>query len=333
MRWSIRHIFNFPREKLWGSGYAQFGFHDNQGNQYMLQWSEHWLGHLAPDDRFLWTAGSVDKGLSALHIAIDVVYPHYISNAPDNSLLLSSNGNNRIYKIYPAEKSAELFIDTGKLGLRDIGNCFYDTQGILWVHKIRGCKVWQFNEEGKPIRSLGDGTPGFQKEAVSFDEVRFNWIYDMRLGPDGNIYILDSKNFVVRMVDPFKERVATVIGTGQSGPAADDVDALETTLGSHPAEYFDGPWSLAIDEVGNIFIGDTYNHVVRMVRKANNRIHTIAGNAEIQHNERNHPQETDPLSRADVKSQSVSRSPGYETSGSPKNSLTIAGGWYPLRKL
>jgi hypothetical protein len=34
MQWNIKHIFNFPREKRWSLGYAQFGFHDNQGNQY-----------------------------------------------------------------------------------------------------------------------------------------------------------------------------------------------------------------------------------------------------------------------------------------------------------
>jgi hypothetical protein len=34
MEWRIKHIFNFPKDKLWGNGYAQFGFHDNTGNQY-----------------------------------------------------------------------------------------------------------------------------------------------------------------------------------------------------------------------------------------------------------------------------------------------------------
>ena len=231
MEWKIKHIFNFESDKLWGNGY-NFGFHDTKGNRYLLQWDEHWLGRLTQDDRFTWTAGSVNKGLSENHIDIDVKNPHYISEAPDGSLILSSNGNNRIFSIYPDKKSAEPFINTGELGFVDVGNCIYDCNNTLWVHEIRGYKVWQFDINGKSIRTLGNGTPGFQKEPVSFNEVSFNWIYDLRLGLDGNIYVLDSKNFTVRMIDNVNEAVTTVVGTGKSGYSGDGGDALNATLGS-----------------------------------------------------------------------------------------------------
>ena len=295
MKWKIKHIFNFATDKSWGNGYVHFGFHDEKGNQYMLQWDEHWLGHLTQDDRFTWTAGSVNKGLSETHITVDVIHPHYISAAPDESLILSSNGNNKIFKIYPEQKTAELFIDTEKVGFCDVGNCLYDFNGNIWVSEIRGCKVWQFDADGKPVRFLGDGIPGFQKESVSFDEVRFNWIYDLRLGSDGNIYILDSKNFAVRMIDMVNEVVTTLVGTGKPGYTGDGEDALKATLGGNKDVYFDGPLSLSLDEEGNIFIGDTQNHVMRMVDISTNIITTIAGRRDVQPHKRNDPQEKDPL--------------------------------------
>ncbi len=57
--------------------------------------------------------------------------PHYITELPNGSLLVSSNGTNEIFKIRSARKSVELFIDTGRVGLKDIGNCVYDEQGSI----------------------------------------------------------------------------------------------------------------------------------------------------------------------------------------------------------
>jgi hypothetical protein len=263
----------------------------------MLQWDEHWLGHLTSDDRFEWTAGTVNKGFSKNHIDIDIKNPHYICDLPDGTLLLSSNGNSKIYKINPEKRTAEIFIDTEQSGIKeyDLGNCVYDFMGHIWVNDIRGCRVWQFDMNGRFIRCLGDGTPGFQKESTSFDKVRFNWIYDLRLGPDGNMYVLDSKNFAVRMIDINNELVTTVVGTGEPGYSGDGGEPLKATLGSNKDEYFDGPFSLSLDEEGNIFIGDTQNHVLRMVEKSTNVISTIAGKKDAQPHKRNDPQEKNPL--------------------------------------
>ncbi len=297
MNWRIKHIFNFELEKLWGNGFFQFGFHGKNGEQYFIDWNKHWLGRLIPDDRFVWTAGSVDKGLSDTHISIDVEHPVYISESPDSSLLVSSGGNSKLYKIYPETSSAELFVDTLELGIKEdnLGNCIYDLDGNIWVNDIRGCRVWKFSQDGQILLILGDGTPGFQKEQASFDEVQFNWIYDLRLGPDGNIYVLDSKNFAVRKIDISKEVVTTVVGTGEPGYSGDGGDALEATLGGNPEEYFDGPLSLSLDEEGNIFIGDTHNHVLRIVERSTNVISTMAGRKDSQPHVRNNPQEKDPL--------------------------------------
>lgn len=124
-----------------------------------------------------------------------------MTNSPDGSHLVSSGGTNKIYKIFPENKTTELFIDTGKLGLKNLGNCECDLEGNIWVNDFTGCKIWQFDPDGKPKLIIGNGIPGFQKESVPFEKAQFNWAYDLRLGPDGNIYVLDSKNFAVRMID------------------------------------------------------------------------------------------------------------------------------------
>ncbi len=298
MQWKIKRIFNFTSEKAWGDGYCHGGFHDKLplGRVYFQEYFKHWIGVFGPDDKFLWTAGLINPNVSKTHIPVNLKNPHYITTSPDDgATLVSSGGTNKIYKVFPEKRSAILFIDTEKMGLKNIGNCEYDLDGNIWVNEITGCRVWQFDSKGNKKLVLGDGKPGFQKQATPFDKVRFNWVYDLRLGPDGNIYVLDSKNFAVRMIDLQDEMVTLRVGTGRPGYSGDGGDALKATLGSNPREHFDGPYALSLDEDGNVYIGDTQNHVLRMVQKRTNIISTIAGKHQIKLHERNDPRETDPL--------------------------------------
>ena len=200
-----------------------------------------------------------------------------------------------MYRIRPDEQHVELVIDGDRWGMKDMGNGEYDGGGNIWINEITGCKIWQFDARGQPMNTLGTGRPGFQSEETAFPEVQFSWVYDLRQGPEGNIYVLDSRNYAVRMIDIYSESVKRVAGTGAAGYSGDGENALAATFGSDPAAHFDGPWSLALDEVGNIYVGDTQNHVVRMVDKASQRITTIAGKHPLDVSLPNDPDEKDPL--------------------------------------
>ncbi|NHJ85742.1 MAG: hypothetical protein FK734_09790 [Asgard group archaeon] len=296
MQWKIKRIFNFGNDNYWQDGYTQFGFHDFKGNNYVLQNEKHWLGQLTKQNEFLWTAGSFDPKLSLKHLHFDLKNPVYVSLSPiDDSLIVSSSGNKSIYKILIDEEKVELLIDANKFGLTDIGNCVCDKEGNIWINEITGCRLWQFDMNGKMKIVLGDGKPGFQRNSVSFATAKFNWIFDIRLGLDDNLYVLDSRNYVVRVLDFNENTVDTIVGTGQSGYSGDGGPAVEATLGSNANEKFDGPWSLSLDEEGNIFIGDTQNHVVRMVDGKSGNISTIAGNLNSIPSKRNSPKETNVL--------------------------------------
>jgi hypothetical protein len=130
---------------------------------------------------------------------------------------------------------------------------------------------------------------------VSFDAARFSWVYDLRLGPDGSVYVLDSKNFALRVIEPKSRRVRLLAGTGTSGYSGDGADARTATFGSDPAAIFDGPISLSLDEAGNAYVGDRFNHVVRMIERDSDIISTIAGRPEADAETGTAPAERDPL--------------------------------------
>jgi hypothetical protein len=145
------------------------------------------------------------------------------------------------------------------------------------------------------VETLGNGVAGFQREAVSFDDVSFSWIYDLRRGPDGSIYVLDSRNFAVRVIDVASRSVWTLAGNGTPGYAGDGSDAESATFGSDPTAPFDGPISLSLDEAGNAYVGDRFNHVVRMIEWDSGIIRTIAGRADAAVGSVNDLSERDPL--------------------------------------
>ena len=84
----------------------------------------------------------------------------------------------------------------------------------------------------------------------------------------GNIYISDSLNDVIRVVNVDTNIITTVAGTtvGSSGDG-----------GLATAAKLSGPRGVAIDAAGNIYIADAGNGVIRVVTKSTGIITTVAG--------------------------------------------------------
>jgi hypothetical protein len=293
--WKIERIISFGSNELIKDGFVHFGFHDKLGKQYALEHRKHFLGLVGAGDKLEWTVASETVFAGVPNITAKLKFPIYVDTLPDGTLIVSNFGSSRIYRIDISRMKARLFVDGSALGMKNAGNCVVDDEGYVWVNEVEGCRIWRFDSTGKPALSLGDGNPGFQSDPADFDQVRFNWIYDIRKGPDGSIYVLDSKNFAVRMMDVKNRSVVTLAGTGKGGYDGDGGNARLATFGSDPNEHFDGPISLSVDENSNIYVGDRYNHVVRMIDRETGIIRTIAGDHKRFVEQSNDSTETNPL--------------------------------------
>ncbi len=295
--WKVDRIvhFDFDSGPVVKNGFVHFGFHDMNSRLYALEHQKHFLGPVGENDRLEWTLSPNKVFDGVPNIRADISFPMYIDTMLDGTLMVSCFGNSQLYRVDSARMEAKLFVDGRSLGMKHAGNCVVDNEGYVWVNEVEGCKIWRFDQKGEPTLVLGNGTPGFQRDEAGFDAVRFSWIYDIRKGPDGNIYVLDSKNFVVRMIDIAKGCVRTLAGNGTAGYHGDGGSARLATFGSDPTARFDGPISMSLDEDGNIFVGDRYNHVVRMIDRETGLIDTIAGKPTADEDSPNDPDETDPM--------------------------------------
>jgi hypothetical protein len=291
----VERIVHFEPSDFLIGGSAHFGFHDRTGRLLAIEHQRHFVGVVGSEpDRPEWTmaAHTVFEGVP--NVFAELEFPMYADVLGDGALVVSCFGNACLYRVDEERMQAELLVDGRDLGLADMGNCVVDEEGFVWVNEVRGCRIWRFSPSGLPVLTLGDGSPGFQRETATFDAVKFSWVYDLRRGPERTIYVLDSGNFAVRVVDVDAGTVSTLAGTGFPGYTGDGGDAQAATFGSDPDARFDGPISLSLDESGNVFVGDRQNHVVRMIERETRTITTIAGDLDGPDN-RNDVTERDPL--------------------------------------
>lgn len=308
MRWTVERIVHFAADEFVRDGLAHFGFHDPHGHFYPIAHQRHIVGSVHGGG-LEWTLASHPFAPDVPNITADLDFPMFVDTLPDGALVVSNFGNARLYRVDPAAMSAELLVDGHSLGMADMGNVVVDGRGDLWVNEVTGCRVWRLGPRGQVIDALGDGHPGFQAGTVDFAAARFSWIYDLRRGPRGELYVLDSRNFAVRRIDPDRREVTTVAGTGHPGYTGDGAPARTATFGSDPTARFDGPISLSVDDAGNLYVGDRHNHVVRMVTARTGVISTIAGRPDADPDRANDDAETDPmrLNLPQISSMDVSR--------------------------
>ena len=87
---------------------------------------------------------------------------------------------------------------------------------------------------------------------------------------DGNLWIADRDNHRIRFVEILSGIITTVAGIGQAGFGGDGGPASSATLNR--------PEGVALDSLGNVYITDTGNHRIRVIRGGREGIiETVAG--------------------------------------------------------
>src|ERR1700682_1050607 len=109
---------------------------------------------------------------------------------------------------------------------------------------------------------IGNGSPGFSDTQVSNP-------YGLVVGPDGALYFCDLDNQRIRRLDLATTRLTTVAGNGERGYRGDGGPAVAAALNM--------PHELRFDRLGNLFIAERDNHVIRKVDRATGIISTVAG--------------------------------------------------------
>jgi hypothetical protein len=115
----------------------------------------------------------------------------------------------------------------------------------------------------------GDGAWIYQKDGVAGTAASIFLPMGVVTDSAGNLFLSDSNNNRVRMVNAQSGLISTIGGTGVAGYSGDGGVATSAMINM--------PSGMTIDGAGDIYFADTSNHIIRRIDAVTNVITTVAG--------------------------------------------------------
>jgi len=137
---------------------------------------------------------------------------------------------------------------------RPFGICI-DPAGNLYLADAYNHCIRKIGIDGQVSTYAGTGSSGYLDGPA--DEARFNQPINVFMDDDGNLYVSDFINQRIRKISSDMQ-VTTIAGTGVSGYNDGPADEAQ----------FNYPRGICVDDAGNIYIGDSWNHRVRKITPA-----------------------------------------------------------------
>ncbi|MCH9807782.1 MAG: hypothetical protein K0U74_08630 [Alphaproteobacteria bacterium] len=218
---------------------------------------------------------------------ITLFHPGGMIKDPDGNIFIADRGESRngrpfqgslIWRIDP-EGNAAIIAGTGEkkklpgniraldADLRSVERMQFDDQGRLIFIDHKYGIICRLEADGRLTRIAGTGRRGYSGDGGPALKATFNKPYDIARDDDGNLFVADAENHVIRRITP-DGKIDTYAGVGTPGYSGDGGPARNAQLNK--------PYNIAFDTEGRLLIGDSENHVVRRVDKAG-VISTIAG--------------------------------------------------------
>jgi hypothetical protein len=131
----------------------------------------------------------------------------------------------------------------------------------------------------------GIGTPGFSGDAGLATDAQLEEPTGVVVDKTGNLYIADRFNHRIRKLISTTGVITTVAGSGPTGGNG----GFSGDGGLATNAQLDGPTDVTLDEMGNLYIADSYNSRIRKVIIATQVITTVAGDGSAAYGGDNEP--------------------------------------------
>ena len=258
--------FNLPHELRFGP---------KRGNLFVVDMQNHAVRKIDVKTGVITTvAGTGQPGYSGDGGPADkaqLKQPHSIQFSPDGKhLYICDIGNHVIRRVDMKTKRIETFAGTGKAGdtpdgsplrgtpLRGPRSLDFDRKGDLWLCTREGNQVFRFDMKAGVIRHVvGSGKKGFSTESQPAKQAALNGPKGVAVDSKGDAWIVDTESHSIRVYRTATDTLELAVGTGKKhdGP---DGDPLKCGLAR--------PHGIWVDADGSVFVGDSENHRVRVLR-------------------------------------------------------------------
>lgn len=207
-------------------------------------------------------------------------------HAVGNHLFVADTGNDQLVMLEDIGKTGNakrvrIVCGTGEAGaggdggpamrasLNKPGGVASDKHGNLYINDIANNVVRRISTDGIIETFAGSGRFGFSGDGGGAAGASFQEIYGICVDSRAEVlYIADYLNNRIRAADLCTGKIRTAAGGG-SGGRGDGGDALCAVLNR--------PSAVCTDASGNLYIAESGSHSVRIVRRRDRRIFTLAG--------------------------------------------------------
>lgn len=240
---------------------------DSKGNVFLADYANHSIRKIQLDGSILTFAGTNSGGWEdGLGDKARFNLPFALAIDKEDNLYVSDHRNNRIRKITP-EGVVSTIAGSGEAGFLD-GSALVakfngptgiavDDQGNVYVSEYYNNTIRRVGADGMVSTIAGDGSRGHADGEALL--AKFNQPYDVAVDANGNVYVADYSNHMIRFIDVSSMNVTTIGGDGVAG--------LLNGLGS--GSRFRFPSGLIVGKNGDLFVVDRSNHVIRRMTKVN----------------------------------------------------------------
>ncbi len=265
---------------------------DNAGNIYVADTKNNRVRKVDANGMVTTVAGSGraefgGDGGPAVEASLNFPRSVYVDGA--GNIFIADNFNHRIRKVdtegiittVAGNGGAGLGSDGGlavDTSLLDPEGVFVDSEGNIFIAEPRAHVVRKVGLDGIIRAFAGSGNSGVAGNISGNGGLAVNadlgFPISVHGDSSGNIYIADQTGHVIRKVNE-GGIISTVAGTGNGGGIVGEGFGGDGGLAKDA--FLALPSGVFADESGNVFIGDSQNHRIRVVG-GNGVINTIAGN-------------------------------------------------------
>ncbi|WP_117614373.1 SMP-30/gluconolactonase/LRE family protein [Chryseobacterium sp. PMSZPI] len=231
---------------------------DPSGNLYVADESNHRIRKITPQGQVTTLAGSTKGYADGVGTAAQFNNPNGLAIDPSGNLYVADTYNHRIRKITPEGQVTTLAGSTQDyadgIGIaakfnKPFGMCI-DTLGNLFVIDGANYLIRKITPQGQ-VTTLAGSTKGYADGLGT--TAKFDSTTGLAIDTSGNLYLADDNNNRIRKITP-QGQVSTLTGSTQG--YAD---------GQGTAAQFFSPSGVSVDNLGNIYVTDTYNNRIRKI--------------------------------------------------------------------
>jgi len=141
-----------------------------------------------------------------------------------------------------------------------------DASGDVFIADTFNNRVVEVTPAGAFQVVAGTGKAGYAGDGNSAKHASLNTPTGVAVDAQGDVYIADASNNVIRRVDAKTGIITTVAGDFAADKANDGLGGFSGDGGPATSAQLNDPQGVAVDGAGDLFIADTFNNAIREVK-------------------------------------------------------------------